>query len=406
MKHRATSRPARESPIPQELRGLIEVEVGPAAHGGHCVARYEGRVIFVRHAIPGERVIVRVTGVGGGGKFLRADVTSVLVSAPERTAAPCPVASTCGGCDWQHVTLAGQRKIKSAIVGEALTRALGRPVEVDAQSVPGDLDGLGWRTRIRLSVDGNGHVGFHPPRSHKVVPIQACPISHPDLMIEQIAAAEWPSGSEVTVETDGAGARVLDDATSLKRRAIDRDWQVPAGGFWQVHPGAPDALAGAVRTAAAVAMGDTVIDLYAGVGLLGGSLASGVGPTGRILLVESGRAATAAAAANLADLTQCEVYPARVEQWLADAPSADVIVLDPPRAGAGRAVISRCATLAARTIVYVACDPMSLARDAATLAELGWELVGLEAFDLFPMTHHVECVARFAPYSEAVGSNS
>jgi tRNA/tmRNA/rRNA uracil-C5-methylase (TrmA/RlmC/RlmD family) len=178
---------------------------------------------------------------------------------------------------------------------------------------------------------------------------------------------------------------------------------VEGTGFWQVHPAAADALVGAVYGFAAAAAGETVLDLYAGAGLFGGALAPSVGSSGRVVCVEADPAACAAADANLAGFAQAEVWEGTVDAdglagLLAELGTPpDVVVLDPPRAGAGRAVSDLLARTGARAVVYVACDPAALARDVATFAAAGYRLAALRAFDAFPMTAHVEAVALLAP---------
>jgi tRNA/tmRNA/rRNA uracil-C5-methylase (TrmA/RlmC/RlmD family) len=192
-------------------------------------------------------------------------------------------------------------------------------------------------------------------------------------------------------------------AARAERHAGGRDWEVEGTGFWQVHPAAADALVAAVSSFAAVRPGETVLDLYAGVGLFGGALAPGVGAEGRVVCVESDHGACAAADANLADLPQAEVWQGEVDaaglSGLLDELGSrpEVVVLDPPRAGAGRAVSTLLAGTGARAVVYVACDPAALARDVATFAHAGYRLAGVRAYDAFPMTAHVECVALLEP---------
>jgi tRNA/tmRNA/rRNA uracil-C5-methylase (TrmA/RlmC/RlmD family) len=252
------------------------------------------------------------------------------------------------------------------------------------------------------------------------VPLEDCPIT-----VEPAARAvlghRWPGTGAVDVAIDSAGVitttrldrrgapqstRVLrpgvdvpeEPAGRAQRSAGGRDWEVEGTGFWQVHPAAADALVGAVSAFAAVRPGETVLDLYAGAGLFGGALAPGVGADGRVVCVESDPAACAAADANLADLPQAEVWQGDVDapgltELLEDLGRPDVVVLDPPRAGAGRDVSRVIAAAGPRAVVYVACDPASLARDIAAFADAGYRLEALRAFDCFPMTAHVECVA-------------
>jgi tRNA/tmRNA/rRNA uracil-C5-methylase (TrmA/RlmC/RlmD family) len=241
-----------------------------------------------------------------------------------------------------------------------------------------------------------------------------------------VLSRRWPGAGAVDVSIDAAGVvtttrldrrghpqttRVLrpgsevpeEPAGRAERHAGGRDWEVEGTGFWQVHPGAADALVAAVTGFAAPTAGETVLDLYAGAGLFGGALAPAVGAGGSVVCVEADPAACAAAAANLADLPQAEVWEGEVDEdglrELLDELTAppDVVVLDPPRAGAGAAVSRLLAATRARAVVYVACDPASLARDVAAFTASGYRVAALRAFDAFPMTAHVECVALLTP---------
>ncbi|HEY3501528.1 MAG TPA: TRAM domain-containing protein [Actinocatenispora sp.] len=395
---------------------VLRLDVERVAHGGHCVARYEGRVVFVRHTLPGERVDARITEVRAG--FLRADAVGIVAAAPGRTTPPCSYAGPgrCGGCDWQHATHDTQRELKAATVAELLRR-LGRfdQGEVDAlgiavEELPGGP--LDWRTRVRYAVDRGGRPGLRGHRSHRIVPVDACPIATPGVRELPVTDRRWTPGSELTAVASSSGdaavlthrevrgrtvTRLAYGADDVVERAVGREFRVPAGAFWQVHPAAPDTLAAAALGLLAPRPGERCWDLYGGVGLFSAVLAEAVGPDGSVTLVESGRDATAAAARNLADLPSVRTVAGRVERVLPTLGEVDVILLDPPRSGAGREVVTALAGAAPRAVCYVACDPAALARDAATFAGLGWRLAALRAFDAFPMTQHVECVALFTP---------
>ncbi|BFU43029.1 class I SAM-dependent RNA methyltransferase [Krasilnikovia sp. MM14-A1004] len=445
--------PGRDLPGDDIVEGdRIEVRVGAPAHGGHCVARLggpHGRVVFVRHALPGELVTAEVTELHRG--YLRADAVLVHEPSPDRVDPPCPWArpGACGGCDLQHVAEQAQRDWKAAVVREALTR-IGRLPEdvVDALGVrveplPGGP--LGWRTRVRYAVDAAGRAGLLQHRSHQVVPIDRCRIAHPRLQDLDVTTRRWPDASAVEVvastggdvsvavrraegaplppddpatddpAADGPGADVPDTDVPggvasgggrmsrtgpavVREVAAGRDWQVPAEGFWQIHPAAADTLVAAVLDLLSPAPGEISWDLYGGAGLFAAALAERTGA--RTTVVESSPTGVAAARANLADLSGVEVVTAKVDVALArrrvTAP-VDLVVLDPPRTGAGARVVRAVAAARPRAVAYVACDPVALARDVATFAEAGWRLARLRAYDCFPMTQHVECVALLLP---------
>jgi tRNA/tmRNA/rRNA uracil-C5-methylase (TrmA/RlmC/RlmD family) len=428
----------RRAPRPDRGGGWtgreIEVTVGPVAHGGHCVARHEGRVVFVRHALPGERVVVRVTEDRQPG-FCRADAVQVLAGSGDRVERPCPYSGPgrCGGCDWQHVAPPAQRRLKADVVREQLTRLGGLTADdpvvagLAVEELPGGP--LRWRSRARFAVDRAGAPGLRRHRSHEIEVLADCPITA-EPAARAVLARRWPGAGAVDVAVDSAGTVTTtrldrrgvptstrerragaelptEPAGRAARTAAGRDWEVEGTGFWQVHPAAADALVAAVGEAAAVRAGETVLDLYAGAGLFGGALAPAVGESGRVVCVEADAGACAAAAANLAGLPQAEVWEGEVDaegltgllEELGGSP--DVVVLDPPRAGAGPAVSRVLAAAGPRAVVYVACDPASLARDVAAFAGAGYRLAAVRGFDAFPMTAHVECVALLVPVGAA-----
>jgi tRNA/tmRNA/rRNA uracil-C5-methylase (TrmA/RlmC/RlmD family) len=391
----------------------VVVDVGPVAHGGHCVSRHDGRVVFVRHALPGERVRAVVTEGAATSSFWRADAVEVLLASDDRVDPPCPWArpGQCGGCDLQHASLDAQRRLKADVVREQLRRLAGIERDVTVEAVPGDTDGLGWRTRVRFAVGEDGRAGLRARRSHRVVPIDRCRIAHHLVSAAGVLVGRWPAGStvevaasvgtgEVVVLSEGAVGRRAGDDT-LTERVGQRSFRVSRGGFWQVHPGAATTLLDAVLVGLDPRPGESALDLYSGVGLFSASLAERVGETGRVTAVESDRGAVADARHNLADLPQVRVDAGRVDHVLRRPHlcRADLVVLDPPRSGAGKQVVRLLSRVAARRIAYVACDPAALARDLRWFAEEGYELESLKAYDLFPMTHHVECVAVVAPAS-------
>lgn len=431
-----------------------EVEVGAVAHGGHCIARTvlpghdRPQVLFVRHALPGERVIAEITEGGPDSRFLRADAVEVLQASPDRVEAPCPFSGPgrCGGCDWQHAAPGAQRRFKVQVITEQLQRLAGlTPEEAGwdgtVEPAPGDKVAKGevpaWRTRVQYAVDADGHAGLRRHRSHEVERVDHCLIAAPGVSELGVESREWPgiasveaiaatgSSDRQVIITPRPGGRLplveLDRPVSVLRvdeqdgvhrvhgrgfvreRAVDRTWRVGSGGFWQVHPAAPDLLVEAVMQGLMPKKGHTALDLYCGVGLFAGALAERVGETGAVLGIESGKRAVEDARHNLADFDRVRIEHGKVESVLprTGITEVDLIVLDPPRTGAGKTIVRHLASLGARRIAYVACDPAALARDLAYFRDAGYVPRRMRAFDLFPMTHHVECVAILEPAAKA-----
>ncbi|HEU5107124.1 MAG TPA: TRAM domain-containing protein, partial [Micromonosporaceae bacterium] len=300
----------------------IELVVGAVAHGGHCVARIGGaggRVVFVRHALPGERVVAEVTEVRPG--YLRADAVEVVEAAPDRVEPPCPWArpGACGGCDVQHVAREAQLAWKAAVVREQFARLAGIDVDVRVAALPGSA--LGWRSRVRYAVDAAGRPGLFQHRSYAVVPVDRCRIAHPAIQELPVLARRWPDDDAVEVVASSTGdVAVLAGrgpggaGGAVVEAAVGRRWSLDPRAFWQVHPAAPDTLAGAVLDLLAPAPGETAWDLYGGAGLFASALAGPVGLTGSVAVVEAAGRGVAAARANLGDLPQVRVVAAPVEE--------------------------------------------------------------------------------------------
>jgi tRNA/tmRNA/rRNA uracil-C5-methylase (TrmA/RlmC/RlmD family) len=438
---------------------VLDVTAADVAHGGWCVARPDaGPVVFVRHALPGERVLARVTEVTS--RLVRAEAVDIVAASPDRVEPPCPHARPggCGGCDWQHAALPAQRALKAAVIRQQLRRLAGIEREVTVEPLPGDEDagerpagaraaGLGWRTRVQFAVRADGVAGLHAHRSHEVIDVGTCLIAHRLITDLAIPRRRWPatasvealagtgSGETAVIVSPGGTGRAAARSAStegitadavlrragppnrglaplrgrpyLIQRAAGRDWRVSADAFWQVHPGAADALADAVLAALGPRPGDAALDLYCGAGLFAGVLAPVVGPGGTVIGVESDRAAVRDARHNLREWPWAQVRSGDVAVVLTRGalPSAALVVADPPRAGLAREVIgylSRRDNGASR-LAYVSCDPATLARDIGLLVACGWALGGLRAFDAFPMTHHVECVAALSRVTGPTG---
>jgi tRNA/tmRNA/rRNA uracil-C5-methylase (TrmA/RlmC/RlmD family) len=452
-------RPATDPPpasaMTYQAGQIVQVTIVDVAHGGWCVARPgDGPVIFVRHALPGETVLARVTEVTS--RLARAEAVEILAPSPDRVPAPCPHAGPggCGGCDWQHAALPAQRSLKATVIRQQLRRLAGLDREVTVETLPGDEEpgtGLGWRTRVQFAVRPDGTAGLRAHRSHEVIGIGECLIAHPGINDLGLPGRRWPATASVeALVATGSGERAviitprrasprepilrtgglpappsppglpdLDRADSVLRRngrrltpvrgraylsqwAAGRAWRVSAGAFWQVHPRAADVLTEAVLAALRPRAGDSALDLYCGAGLFAGALAPAVGPGGIVAGVEGDAAAVRDARHNLREWPWARVHKGDVAAVLSQGglrvaalPAARLVVADPPRSGLAREVIDYlgAAEHGAARFAYVSCDPATLARDIGLLVARGWALADLRAFDAFPMTHHVECVA-------------
>ncbi|MFF2032256.1 class I SAM-dependent RNA methyltransferase [Arthrobacter sp. NPDC058192] len=444
-----------------DTRTELTLDVGPVAHGGHCVARHEGRVVFVRHGIPGEKVRVRLTDDGPTAKFWRADVVEVLEPSPDRVPHFWDVADSArswshrhppvGGAELGHISLERQRRLKADVLAEQLKRLAGVELSPEEQTTveavgepagSGPVPGLGWRTRAGFAVTPAGKLGMHAHRSDSILPVREMPLATDginalrlweiDLQgVDRVEVAAPANGSRPLVLLvpapgtrskrlnsilaqlpDDVSAASLDPVTGevlqlrgrtyVQESAAGHEYRVTGDGFWQIHRDAPETLVGAVtgflHDGGYLAPGSVVADLYAGAGLFTAPLADAVGVTGSVLSVEGSPGTSRDARKNLHDAAQVEIVQGRVERVLRQKPrNFDALILDPPRAGAGKAVVKQLIDAGPRAIAYVSCDPASFARDLGYFRQGSWGMEGLRAFDLYPHTHHMETVALLTP---------
>jgi tRNA/tmRNA/rRNA uracil-C5-methylase (TrmA/RlmC/RlmD family) len=394
-----------------DLASPVRIE-RPATGGG--VGRLaDGRVVFVRHSLPGELVEVAVSETTT--TFARGDAVRVLDASPERVTAPCVYAHPggCGGCDLQHASFLAQAEWKSSIVREHLQRIGGITREVTVLAAPSPAEAS--RTRLRCGVDEEGRLGLREARSHDLIALNSCWIANTGF-----AAAfktSWDGAQEVELRAIGDGEAfavvkrdthrgVMFEVCSLRGEPLEPSTQsrvsvrgtffnVSPRSFWQSHRDAPELLLGSVMEFADVQVGDHVCDLFSGVGLYAVPLANAVGSTGQVVAVESSPHAVRDARQNGDGL-----HHMKVREWsvtpraINDAVAlGDVVVLDPPRGGLAKGVANALIRRAPRRLVYVSCDAATLSRDLKLLVAGGFELANLRVFDLFPMTEHVELVA-------------
>lgn len=396
---------------------VVPLHLERPAHGGSCVGRYEGQVVFARHGIPGEEVRVEVTAIGSGGRYVRADVIEVLAPSADRITPRCPHARPggCGGCDWQHVALPRQRDMKVQVIREQLVRVGGMDpanallTDLVVEPCGDDADGFAYRTRMDFVADARGRLGLRSARSHDVIALPACPLAVTAINEAEAWRRPWAAGAVVRFTEAGDGVHVTPEgveAATVPQVVDGIAFEVAADGFWQVHRHAAAHFVQAARGLLAPKAGEFLLDLYGGVGLFARMLADDLGAGGRVVCVESDRRAGRLAKRNLRAVSSSAVVVERVDRWLAERSlqRVDIVVLDPPRAGAGERVIVELARLAPRAILYVACDPASLARDIAYARDAGYHPTAIRAIDAFPQTAHVETLVLLQPTSVSGGA--
>ena len=389
------------------------VRIERPATGGGVGHLEDGRVVFVRHSLPGELVSVEITETTKS--FARGDAVAVLEASPERVSAPCGYAHPggCGGCDLQHASEAAQSSWKVALVAEHLRRIAGVEREVTLTAVPTPPQGS--RTRLRCAVNEEGQLCLRAARSHELIAIEACWIAASSFA--PAFAASWDGAEEVELRAIGdaepfavvkrdthrgimyeicsMNGEPLEPSTQSRVSVRGHFFSVSPRSFWQSHRAAPELLLGTVLDFADVKPDDHVVDLFSGVGLFAVPLAQAVGPGGRVTAVEASGYAVRDARQNGDGLRQLKVRewsvtPRSVNDSVA---RGDVVVLAPPRHGLAKGVVDALVRRAPRRVVYVSCDAATFARDLKGFLSSGFVLGELKAFDLFPMTEHVELVA-------------
>ena len=363
--------------------------------------------MFVRYALPGERVRVRVTA--DRGSYWHAEVVEVIEPSADRIASLCPIAGVDGAgcCDLAFALPEAVRTLKAHVVANQLERLGGHRWGGRAEPLS-DSGPTGWRTRVRLDVGADRRPGFHRYHSDELVTDLRC-AQLPAGMLDGLDAAEWPPAAQLHVAVDDDGTRhvvrtlrqgrrtattVVEGSYEAVQRVGRRSWQVPVTAFWQAHRDAAGVYCGLVCDWAQPRAGMSVWDLYGGAGVFAAALGDAVGESGRVLTVDTSRAATRSARAALADLPQVEVVTDSVRRALAaQRPRADVAVLDPPRSGAGRDVIELLAAAGVPRVVHIGCEAASFARDVGLYRGHGYAVEKIKVFDAFPLTHHTECVA-------------
>ena len=418
------------------MRPILELELSGMAHGGEALGRYQGKVVFVAYGIPGERVRVEV--VEEHQRWSRAQLLEVLEPSPHRTEPPCPHFGTCGGCQWQHIEYETQVVFKRDILQDQLHR-LGHFTDPPVTEVIPSPDPWAYRNHLQLSTPvhrtgtPNEGLGFLDVSGMQVMPIEICFLPHPLVweiveMIEMerdreeggvflrrlslragirtgdrmmVFETEGDIPPEIEVDVPISCVLLMEDGTPVN--LIGRNWlteelagrvfRISAGSFFQVNTPQAERLIEAVGKFLNPQGNETLLDIYCGVGTFALSLADRVG---RVIGIESYGPAVTDARANAHQGEPVEFIEGRAEEVLAqlDLP-LDAVIVDPPRAGCGNQVLRELIRLSSPRLIYVSCDPATLARDARRLAEAGYRLEAVQPVDMFPQTYHIESVSLF-----------
>jgi 23S rRNA (uracil1939-C5)-methyltransferase len=402
----------------------ITLQLTDMAHGGDALGRHEGKVIFVPYAIPGEEALVEI--VEDKGSYARAQLVEILSPSPHRVDPPCPHfgPGKCGGCQWQHIVYPAQLEFKAAVVGDQLTR-IGRLPDVRVKQTIPSVSPWHYRNHVQFSVSDDGRLGFVATDGRRVEAIQECHVLHP--LLEELFATlelelpglvrlslragvntgdrmmifetqdDMPPALEsdlplscVLLLSDGIPVNLIGN-NHITEVVAGRRFRISASSFFQVNTAAAEELIRVVGEYLAPAGDEVLLDAYCGVGTFGLSLADQVG---QVIGVEEDPSAVADACQNAGELANVELIEGGVEAFLPqlDRP-IDLAVIDPPRQGCKPEVLTALVELTPRRIVYVSCDPATLARDARKLADGGYQLVEVQPVDMFPQTYHIESVA-------------
>ena len=386
---------------------MLKLKIEKVAHGGVFIARHDNKVVFVSGALPGEVVNAKV--VQDTKSFLRAETLEVIEPSEHRVKHFWKAALRgAGGAEFGHITLDYQRVLKTEVLREALSRMAGLESDVEVEAAPGDdkANGLRYRTRVQLNVDESGTAGPSKVRTNEIVFTRDLPLAVLEIEELGLHLKNFNGVEKIKIAASNTGNlqwsidKKLNADAQLIERVAGRTFRLSPGSFWQAHKAAPELLTGCVKEFADLLGFDSEkqnLDLYSGVGLFSATLSNSY-PGAKFLAVESAKQAIEDGERSTQDLPNLKFHRADVLKFLRSqsAGSFDTIVLDPPRSGAANKVVEQLIRLQPRNLIYVACDPVALARDLKTLGEAGYNLKAIKAFDIFPHTHHFETVVALS----------
>ena len=386
---------------------MLKLKIEKVAHGGVFIARHDNKVVFVSGALPGEVVNAKV--VQDTKSFLRAETLEVIEPSEHRVKHFWKAALRgAGGAEFGHIALDYQRTLKTDVLREALSRMAGLESDVQVEAAPGDdkANGLRYRTRVQLNVDESGTAGPSKVRTNEIVFTRDLPLAVLEIEELGLHLKNFNGVEKIKIAASNTGNlqwsidKKLNGDAQLIERVAGRTFRLSPGSFWQAHKAAPELLTGCVKEFADLLGFDSEkqnLDLYSGVGLFSATLSNSY-PGAKFLAVESAKQAIEDGERSTQDLPNLKFHRADVLKFLRSqsAGSFDTFVLDPPRSGAANKVVEQLIRLQPRNLIYVACDPVALARDLKTLGEAGYHLKAIKAFDIFPHTHHFETVVALS----------
>ena len=386
---------------------MLKLKIEKVAHGGVFIARHDNKVVFVSGALPGEVVNAKV--VHDTKTFLRAETLEVIEPSEHRVKHFWKAAFRgAGGAEFGHIALDYQRTLKTDVLREALSRMAGLGSDVQVEPAPGDAqaNGLRYRTRVQLNVDESGTAGPSKVRTNEIVFTRDLPLAVLEIEELGLHLKNFNGVEKIKIAASNTGNlqwsidKKLNGDAQLIERVAGRTFRLSPGSFWQAHKAAPELLTGCVKEFADLlgfASEKQNLDLYSGVGLFSATLSNSY-PGAKFLAVESAKQAIEDGERSTQDLPNLKFHKADVLKFLRSqaAGSFDTIVLDPPRSGAANKVVEQLIRLQPRNLIYVACDPVALARDLKTLGSAGYSMKAIRAFDIFPHTHHFETVVALS----------
>ena len=380
---------------------IITLHIGEIANGGHFLARYKNQVIFVRHAIKGEIAKVKITFINS--KLAFGDAIEIINPSKDRVVSPCKYSKPggCGGCDFQHISISKQVDFKKKIIQDQFNHIAKISITPDFISTE-PSNGLNWRTRLDLTISENGKVGLNVYRSNIVVEIAKCEIALKNINSSGLFSKKWKregrlkvsysSGNNINISQ--LGEKIF-GSDKLKEFVEDKTYTISPQSFWQSHKNAPLLLLQQVIKLADIKIGDKICDLYGGAGLFTLPMSKLTKENGEVHLIERDYSCIQDSRKMFQNFKNIFIHHGKVEQKLGSIKKIDIIVLDPPRNGASKQVINQMIDKKPKSIIYVSCNPSTLARDTKILLNNNYILDKIIGLDLFPMTHHIECIASF-----------